>query len=63
MTVFAPTVDQLSIASHCPSDAELDAFVRRVAELLTRSSAPQAIDAFCDRIEGLLERAELVKNR
>jgi hypothetical protein len=61
MTVFAPTVDALPVASL--SDRELDAFVRRVAELLTRSSAPQAIDAFCDRIEGLLERADLVKNR
>jgi hypothetical protein len=61
MTVLIPSVDAPTVASL--SDAEIDAYVRRVAEILTRSSAPQAIDAFCARIEGLLERADLVKNR
>lgn len=61
MTVLAPTVDALPVAP--ASDVEIDAFVRRVAEILTQSSAPQAIDAFCDRIEDLLERADLVKSR
>jgi hypothetical protein len=61
MTVLTPSVDRASVAFL--SDEEIDAYVRRVAEILARSSAPQAIDAFCARIEGLLERVDLVKSR
>jgi hypothetical protein len=61
MTVFAPTVDALPVASL--SDVELDAYVRRIPEILLRQTSPRAFDQFCDRIEGLLQRADLVKKR
>jgi len=41
-----------------PSDQDLDQFALRVATILAK---PGAIDAFCDRIEDLLAKADAAR--
>jgi hypothetical protein len=59
MPGIAPTLDARSVATL--SDAEIDAFVRRIAECLTRLTTPVDFDVFVFRIEELLDRVDQSK--
>jgi len=59
MPGIAPTLDARSVATL--SDAEIDAFACRIAELLVRLTTPADFDAFASRIEELLDRVDKSK--
>jgi hypothetical protein len=61
MAGIAPSLDAVSVASL--SDAEIDAYVRRLTEILARHQAPEVLDAFVARIEELCDRANAVKSK
>lgn len=59
MAGIAPTLDRRKVAAL--SDEEIDAFVRRVMEILRRAK-PEDFDSFTDRIEALLDGADTVND-
>jgi len=61
MPGITPTLDARSVATL--SDAEIDAFVRRIAECLTRLTTPVDFDVFVSRIEELLDRVDKDKSK
>ena len=61
MAGTAPTLDVRSVAPL--SDAEIDAFVHRVARILRKRSGAfcERVEEFCAQIEELLDEAEKKK--
>jgi accessory colonization factor AcfC len=56
MAGITPSFDAPSVASL--SEAEIEAFACRVAEILVRHTNPKAFDVFVTRIEELLDRVD-----
>ena len=56
MAGTASTLDRRSVAP--VSDAEIDAFARRIAEILLTTATPEAFDEMVEKLGELCELAE-----
>lgn len=56
MAGTASTLDRRSVAP--ASDAEIDAFARRIAEILVRLPTPEAFDEMVEKLSELCESVE-----